>query len=534
MLISYVRGQTSIVLRIKILNSSVSTGAGLTGLTSASSGLIISTIANNEATATTYTVAGSTIETITTLGTYAAPTATKCRFKEVDATNHPGVYEIQIADARFAVASAKSLLVSVLGATNAAQCDALIPLTDVNPYDAVRGGMTALPNAAAEAAGGLFTRGTGAGQINQAANGMIDTNPVRLNNVSQSLLDLKDFADDGYDPATNKVQGVVLTDTVTTYTGNTPQTGDNFLIVNSGTHGNAALKTLIDDVPTTAEFNARTIASASYALEATSQSILTDTTQLQAGLIGTAGTVSDATPATNGFTTSLTQADNHWTDHILVFTSGALAGQSRIIAIYNNLGGECAFDELWTSAPANGDSFIILSGHAHSKSQIADSIFDELMATHTTVGTFGKAMNDTLADTNELQTDWVNGGRLDLLIDAIKAKTDLLVAFPANFGSIVVTAGGLLKLAADGLDAVLIESSITGSANLTDDAGTQLTSVNARQAIAAIGAGVAGVVAGVATNAPAFKPMGKPSGNTRLAATTAADGRTAVVTKVPT
>jgi hypothetical protein len=29
-----------------------------------------------------------------------------------------------------------------------------------------------------------------------------------------------------------------------------------------------------------------------------------------------------------------------------------------------------------------------------------------------------------LGDTNELQTDWVNGGRLDLLIDAIKAVTD--------------------------------------------------------------------------------------------------------------
>jgi hypothetical protein len=33
---------------------------------------------------------------------------------------------------------------------------------------------------------------------------------------------------------------------------------------------------------------------------------------------------------------------------------------------------------------------------------------------------------DILADTNELQTDWVNGGRLDLLIDAIKAKTDTI------------------------------------------------------------------------------------------------------------
>jgi len=135
-LISYKRSQTSVVLRVKILDSSVTTGAGKTGLTSASSGLKIGTIADNESTSTAYTVAGSTIETITTLGTYATPTATKCRFKEVDSTNHPGVYEIQIADARFAVSSAKSLLVSISGATNAAETDVLIPLVDNDPYTA--------------------------------------------------------------------------------------------------------------------------------------------------------------------------------------------------------------------------------------------------------------------------------------------------------------------------------------------------------------------------------------------------------------
>ena len=37
-----------------------------------------------------------------------------------------------------------------------------------------------------------------------------------------------------------------------------------------------------------------------------------------------------------------------------------------------------------------------------------------------------------LADTNELQTDLVNGGRLDLLIDAIKAKSDNLPTDPAD------------------------------------------------------------------------------------------------------
>ena len=134
MLQTFKNGQGSIVLRVKLLDSSSTTGAGLTGLLFSSTGLIISTIADNEATATAYTAAGSTTETITTLGTYAAPTATKCRFKEVDATNHKGVYEFQFADARFAVASAKSVLVSVLGATNLQQADFVVQLQSDDPY----------------------------------------------------------------------------------------------------------------------------------------------------------------------------------------------------------------------------------------------------------------------------------------------------------------------------------------------------------------------------------------------------------------
>lgn len=137
------------------------TGAKLTGLSSASSGLVISTVADNEAAATSYTVAGSTIETITTLGTYAAPTATKCRFKEVDATNHPGLYEFQFANARYSVASARKLIITASGATNLLSQDYEIQLVAFDPYDAVRLGLTALPNAAADAAGGLVVSDAG-------------------------------------------------------------------------------------------------------------------------------------------------------------------------------------------------------------------------------------------------------------------------------------------------------------------------------------------------------------------------------------
>lgn len=54
--------------------------------------------------------------------------------------------------------------------------NAVVFITGYDPYDTIRLGLTALPAAAAEAAGGLFTRGTGAGQINQEDNGYISVN----------------------------------------------------------------------------------------------------------------------------------------------------------------------------------------------------------------------------------------------------------------------------------------------------------------------------------------------------------------------
>lgn len=132
MLLSVKHSSTGLIVRVKLLNSSVTTGAGLANLSSSSSGLVVSTIADTEAAATVYTQAASNIESITTLGTYAAPTASKCRFREVDATNHKGVYELQFANARFSVAGAKYLLVSIYGATNLAECDFVIQLDDLN------------------------------------------------------------------------------------------------------------------------------------------------------------------------------------------------------------------------------------------------------------------------------------------------------------------------------------------------------------------------------------------------------------------
>lgn len=152
-------GVTSLILRVKILDNAVTTGAGKTGLTHSSSGLIISTIADNEATATAYTQAASNVETITTLGTFAAPTASKCRFKEVDATNHPGLYEIHIANARWAVSNARSVIVSVSGVSGAAQVDAEIQLDPV-PANALQVNDSATAAARLDRSARTITLGT--------------------------------------------------------------------------------------------------------------------------------------------------------------------------------------------------------------------------------------------------------------------------------------------------------------------------------------------------------------------------------------
>ena len=75
-----------------------------------------------------------------------------------------------------------------------------------------------------------------------------------------------------------------------------------------------------------------------------------------------------------------------------------------------------------------------------------------------------------LADTNELQTDLANGGRLDLLIDAIKAKTDTLPASPAAVGSAMTLAADSMNAAALAADAV---SEIQSGLSTLDAAGVR-------------------------------------------------------------
>ena len=157
-------GSTSQLDEIFIQDSSSTTGAGLTGLTSASSGLTCYRSRADDGNA------GGTAVSLTstgTLGTWASGW-----FKEKDATNEPGVYEIGITNASLATGS-RFVVLYFKGATNMAPLVVKYQLTGWNNQDGVHGGMSALPNTACTTNASLITSGTGTDQLS-VTSGRID------------------------------------------------------------------------------------------------------------------------------------------------------------------------------------------------------------------------------------------------------------------------------------------------------------------------------------------------------------------------
>jgi len=113
-------------------------------------------------------------------------------------------------------------------------------------------------------------------------------------------------------------------------------------------------------------------------------------------------------------------------------------------------------------------------------------------------------------------TDLIDGGRLDLLIDAIKAKTDNLPADPADDSDIDT------QLAA-------IAAAI---AALNDydptEADTIETGFSDRQALRLIAAACCGILSGAATATNTIKGLDKST--TRISATVDADGNRSAMT----
>jgi hypothetical protein len=120
------------------------------------------------------------------------------------------------------------------------------------------------------------------------------------------------------------------------------------------------------------------------------------------------GQVNDAGPTTMDFDTSgFTEASNdHFNQHWVVFITGALKGQARMIRDYVGTGQNMQFDRPFTEAPGNGDQFLILgtqSGAAEFlMSRLADVEADADTSVRRVLWAIAKLVNKVDASTTSV------------------------------------------------------------------------------------------------------------------------------------
>lgn len=392
-------GSTSQTVNIFIQDSSSATGAGLTGLVFNSAGL------------TCYYALPRAAAVSVTLATLAAVTSAYSSggFKEIDATNMPGWYRLDIPDA--ALASGRFVGLHLKGATNMAPLPLEIELTANDNQDGVRGGLTALPNAAAAATGGLaclvafggtataggatsvtlpspastvadfykglevsIVGGTGAGQsaiITAYSTGRVATvsKAWATNPDNTSVVEVRDIAGPPLD--TNlKVVGVVTVDSVTAIA-----TGG----IVSGSFATDSITSASLSTGAATEI-AGAVWDEARSGHTTAGSFGQGVASVQGNVTGSVGSVTGAVGSVTGAVGSVTGAVGSVTGNV----GGNVTGSVGSIATGGIVSGSFAVDSITSGALSNG-----------AADEIADHVWDEVLSGHLTAGTTGAALNAT-------------------------------------------------------------------------------------------------------------------------------------------
>lgn len=152
---------------------------------------------------------------------------------------------------------------------------------------------------------------------------------------------------------TGNIHGTL--DTLTTYTGDTPQTGDTFALANNGTSGFVAMNADVEELITT---------------------------------IGVAGAGLSAVPDLAGVTTLLTRLSSARGGYLDNLSAGAVALESESVLIYNRIG-----------APAGASiAADIAAATAPTAAQVATAVWQDATASDfTTAGSIGKSLGGAFA-----------------------------------------------------------------------------------------------------------------------------------------
>lgn len=334
---------------------------------------------------------------------------------QIDATSSPGLYRVDWPDGAFATGVDKVIL--VVSGTGLDPAVEEIELVDYDPEDAVRLGLTALPNAAADAAGGLPI--SDAGGLDMDAIGgsdrllMIDTTIDTLSSQTSFTLASGSTDDDAYNNCTIVVEDVSTSTQkavglVSDYTGSTKavtlkydpavfvmaDTDKVYILAENSLKSSAANRPLdvtpngtagidwnnietpnaVNDLSATdiqlcgtVTTNTDTAALLPAALvggrmDSNSSAIggdATAATNLAASALGIVPGVVEGSPTTTSIPSDLTESTaDHYIGRIVVFTSGVAAGQASDITDYAT-DGELTVTAL-TTAPAAADTFVIV------------------------------------------------------------------------------------------------------------------------------------------------------------------------------
>lgn len=266
---------------------------------------------------------------------------------------------------------------------------------------------------------------------------------VSLAGVVQSLTDLKDFADAGYDPATNKVQGVVLVDTNADMRGTdsaalaaTALSTANWTTARAGYLDELSSANIPQDL---IDIQGATFSSATDSLEAIRDS--TKTSGDLAGLIATAQSDLDTITGIDGVTLAGTQPNSLSLQPITITAGDAV----------NNitLAGSGTSDGVAFTRSGSGDPFDtnfitqIQSGVAtEAKQDVIDTNVDSILVdTGTTIPAQITALNDlSLSDvlTTQMTESYAADGSAPTLTQALMAIQQMLGDFSISGTTITV------------------------------------------------------------------------------------------------
>lgn len=341
------KGSTSVIVPVFIQDSSSTTGAGLGSLDQTSS--IVGGYVRPGGTG----VALAVDENVTTEGTYEAPSVVGKVRIGTPANMRTGTYELHLHNDLLA-AGADAVLITLGGGTNMADLIIEIQLTDVDVNDGVRAGMTALPNAAADAAGGLPI--SDAGGLDMDA---LNTAAVRLTAARAQVLD--DWIDAG---RLDAILDIIAGDVVN-IDGAAMRGTDSAALASVCTEARLA-QLAAANLPTDVDAILARLPAALVGgrmdsdVEAINNSTAAaDQLALSAATIVN-GAAEAGTLSTTQMSTDLAEATNdHYNGCVLIWTSGVLLNQRTDVTGYAGVNGVLTYTAI-TEVPGAGDTFILV------------------------------------------------------------------------------------------------------------------------------------------------------------------------------